>query len=84
MLPLLFTKVTLCPTEIVTLLGLTPLLPIVIVAPLGPGCPPPDGPVGGFPLSELSPHAVKSTRSNAAVAYLNLCEFMSIPVAPPG
>ena len=55
--------------------GLTaPLVPIVIVAPLGPG-PPPEASSAG-PLSELSPQAVNSARPSAAATYLNLCEFM--------
>jgi hypothetical protein len=65
-----------------TELGLTPFGPIVIVAPLGPGLPPPDGPVGGVPLSELSPQAVRSARPSAAATYRNPCEFMLSPSSP--
>jgi len=73
--PLLFTKVTLWPTDIVTAFGLTPLAPIVIVEPLGPG-PPPDGPPG-FPLPpplplSLPPHASINSSPAASVVARHL------------
>ena len=66
---LLFTNVTLCPTVIETELGLTvPLLPTVMVAPLGPG-PLPDGVVGPpLPPPSSPPQATNSERPRAAAA----------------
>jgi hypothetical protein len=86
MLPLLFTKVTLCPIEIVTVLGLTPLAPMVIVAPLGPG-PPPDGPVGGVPPPpplSLSPHASITTSPATSAAERHLWKFLWITFEASG
>jgi hypothetical protein len=69
----LFTNVTLCEVEMDTDEGLiAPFAPIVIVAPLGPGPPPPDGIVGGPPLS---PHAI----SDASAAATTACRQMLDP-----
>src|SRR5215213_9717838 len=68
--PSLLTKVTLCPTAMVTVDGVTRPLAMVIVAPLGPGlpvptpAPPPEGPVGDPP----PPHAANMTSDVAATA----------------
>ena len=61
----MFTTVTLWPTLSVTLVGFAlPFAPIVIVAPLGPGLPPPDGPDGDPPFP---PHApATATAATAA------------------
>jgi hypothetical protein len=66
----LLTKVTLSPELIVTLDGeTTPLAPMVIVAPLGPGLPPPPpglGPVG----PPLPPPQATAAASIVAVAHI--------------
>jgi hypothetical protein len=85
-LPLLFTKLTLWPTDIVTVFGLTPLGPIVIVAPLGPG--PPPGPVGGVPppplLSPSLPHATINTSPAASAAERHLWKFLWVTFEASG
>ena len=65
----LLTNVTLWPTVMVTVAGLTaPLLPMVIVAPLGPALPlplpPPDGDVGELLLPP--PHPARAIAAPAA------------------
>src|SRR5215207_756662 len=63
----LLTNVTLSPGLIVTCVGETaPLAPMVIVAPLGPGLPPP-GP-GLLGLLEPPPHATADARAQATSA----------------
>jgi hypothetical protein len=85
-LPLLFTNVTLWPTVIDTVLGLTPLGPIVIVAPLGPGLPPPDGPVGGVPPPplSLSPHASTNVSAAASAADRHVWTFLWVTLQASG
>ena len=55
----LLTKVTVCPTEMVTWLGFTPADVMVTVAPL----PPPGGGLGEG-VVELPPHAVMKSAPN--------------------
>jgi hypothetical protein len=66
----LFTNVTLCPTVIDTDGGLiAPLVPMVMVAPLGPA-PLPEGVVGVLPPP--SPQAIISARLAAADTYFQV------------
>jgi hypothetical protein len=66
----------------VTELGLTPLLPIVIVAPLGPGLP--DGVVGEPPPPSLSPHAIMNASPAATAAERHLCEVLWVTFEASG
>src|SRR5262245_32009256 len=68
----LLRKVTLWPTEIVTLFGVTPFAPIVIVAPLRPG--PPESGASGFPLLLLLLPQPSITRGPARASTFRIVE----------
>ena len=78
----LFTNMTLSPELIVTDAGLTaPFAPIVIVAPIGPGLPPPPPGFGEGPVVP-PPQAIASDNTDATAMCFEICLVLTT-LSPP-